>query len=259
MSEGEPRRSLLSQAGSLAISALLLIAIWQLLVTLTQYPAWLLPGPLDVIARLRQSLADGTLQSHMLPTVIESLGGFALAVVVGTALGYGVAHSRLLERWIVPYFAALQAIPVIAIAPLIFIWFGSSSDIVRNIIIAAIVVVFPIFNSALTGIRRIPRELREVALVSGATPLQRLTQVELPLALPVLFSGLRTSAAIATTGAVVGEFIGTRYGLGAMINIARGFFDTPLIFVGLLCLGLITLVLHLALIILERLIVTWQE
>jgi NitT/TauT family transport system permease protein len=238
---------------------MILILLWQMLVTVAQIPTWLLPGPLAVGARLRTAWLDGTLMQHVVPTVIESIGGFALALLVGALSGYGVAHSRRLERWVAPYIAAAQAIPVIAVAPLVVIWFGYDSDVLRNTVIAAIVVVFPIFSSTLTGVRTIPRELREVALVEGANRRQRLRFIELPLALPVLFSGMRTSLAYATTGAVVGEFVGSRYGLGALINIARGFWDTPLIFVALLCLGTITLLLYLVLIGVERLTLRWLE
>jgi NitT/TauT family transport system permease protein len=212
-----------------------------------------------VLVRFGQALADGTLQQHTFPTLIESIGGFGVALVIGSALGYIVAHSRTIERWIAPYIAAVQAIPVIAVAPLIIIWFGYSSDIARNILVAAIVVFFPIFSSTVTGVRNIPRELREVGQVEGATHWQRLRYIELPLALPVLFSGFRTSLAYATTGAVVGEFIGSRYGLGALINVARGFFDTPLIFVALICLGAITLLFYSLLIGIERLLLPWRD
>lgn len=244
---------------TLAVSTTVLLVLWELVVWLSGLPAWLLPGPADVGRRFGEALADGTLGQHVVPTLVESLGGFGLALLAGSTLGYVVAHSLALERWIAPYVAAVQAIPVIAIAPLIIIWLGYSSDITRNTVVAAIVVVFPIFSSTVTGVRGIPRELREVSLVEGAGRWQLLRLVELPLALPVLLSGVRTSLAYATTGAVVGEFIGSRYGLGALINIARGFFDTPMIFVALFCLVAITLVFSLLLRAVERPLLRWYE
>lgn len=253
------RRYGLDQIGTLLFSSFVLLGLWQAAVTVLQYPAWLFPGPGDVARRFGEVWADGTLLQHVAPTLAESVAGFGLALLVGTTLGYAVAHSRMVERWLAPYITAVQAIPVIAIAPLVLIWFGSSSDIVRNSVIAAIVVLFPIFSSTVTGVRSIPRELREVGLVEGATRWQRLRYIELPLALPVLFSGLRSSLAIATTGAVVGEFIGSRYGLGALINVARGFFDTPLIFVALVCLGAITLLFYAVFISAERLVLAWRD
>ncbi len=248
-----------AQSTTLLLSGAVLLAAWQALVLLLGTPPWLLPGPVDVLNRFGQAIGDGTLVQHVVPTLIESLGGFGLALLLGSLVGYLVAHSRRLERWIAPYLAAAQAIPVIAVAPLIIIWLGYSSDITRNILIAAIVVVFPIFSSTVAGVRGVSRELREVGLVEGATWWQRLRYIEVPLALPILFSGFRTSLAYATTGAVVGEFIGSRFGLGAMINVARGFFDTPLIFVALVCLGLMTLLFSTVVLSLERLLVSWQD
>jgi len=246
------RNKPLNQAVALLVSGTILVTVWHLFVTIANVPTYLLPGPLAVWAAFRRAWADGTLPQHIQTTLLESLGGFALALVVGSLAGYGVAHSRRLERWIAPYIAALQAIPVIAIAPLILIWFGYNSDILRNIVIAAIVVVFPIFSSTLTGISTIPRELREVGLVEGANRWQRLRFIELPLALPVLFSGIRTSVAYATTGAIVGEFVQGDYGLGALINRARGLSNTPLIFVAIFCLGVMTLLFYLLLVGTER-------
>ncbi len=242
----------MNQAAAVLIGGTVLVGVWHLFVTAANVPAYLLPGPLAVATEFRRSWTNGTLPLHMRTTLIESLGGFVLALVVGSLAGYGIAHSPRFERWIAPYIAALQAIPIIAIAPLILIWFGYNSDIVRNIMIAAIVVVFPMYSSTLTGIRTIPRELLEVGLVEGANRWQRLRFIELPLALPVLFSGMRTSVAYATTGAIVGEFVQGDYGLGALINRARGLANTPLIFVAILCLGTITLLLYLLLTTVER-------
>lgn len=255
---GTRRPKFPQQLLSTLVSGLVVLALWQTLTVLLDYPVWLLPGPLDVVTRFGAAWADGTLQQHIIPTLIESAGGFGLALGIGSLLGYAVAHSHRLERWITPYLTAVQSIPVIAIAPLIFIWFGYSSDIIRNILVAATVVVFPIFSSTVTGVRGIPRELREVGMVEGATFGQRLRYIELPLALPVWLSGIRTSLAYATTGAVVGEFIGSRYGLGALINVARGLFDTPLIFVALICLGAITLLFYGLLVLVERLTLAWN-
>jgi|GEM_PF-338742 len=254
-----PRGTRLPQSITLVLSTLVLVLLWQGIVVVFNQPVWLLPGPLAVMSRFQEVWSDGSLLQHVLPTLIASVGGFGLALIVGSTLGYIVAHSRQLERWLAPHLAAMQAIPVIAVAPLIIIWFGYSADIYRNIVVAAIVVFFPIFSSTITGIRGIPRELREVGLVEGATWPQQLRFIELPLALPVLFAGFRTSLAYATTGAVVGEFIGSRYGLGALISIARGFFDTPLIFVALLSLVALTLLFYSVLLGLERLLLRWRD
>jgi NitT/TauT family transport system permease protein len=117
----------------------------------------------------------------------------------------------------------------------------------------------PILISTVVALRGIPRELREMALISGANRWQMLRYVEAPLSLTVVFAGVRTGLALATTGAVVGEFVAGREGLGALINIARGLFDTPLIFVALLTLATITLGFYTAATLLERLLVRWEQ
>lgn len=220
-------------------------------------PSWLLPSPLAVWRRLGEAYADGTLRLHLVPTVIESTAGFTVALAVGVSLGYVVAHSRRIERWLTPYLAALQSVPIIAVAPLLVVW--ATSGLLRNIVVAALVVFFPIFSSTVAAVRGIPRELREVAKVEGAHFWQTLRLVEIPLALPTLFSGIRTSLAFATTGAVVAEFVGTRYGLGAMINIARGLLDVPLLFVAILCLIGITLVFYLIVTAIEHGLTGWRD
>jgi NitT/TauT family transport system permease protein len=121
------------------------------------------------------------------------------------------------------------------------------------------VVFFPIYSSMIAAVRGVPRELYEVAKVEGARRRQIVRYVEIPLALPTLFSGIRTSLALATTGAVVAEFVGTRYGLGAMINIARGLLDVPLLFVAITCLIGITILFYLTMSALERKLTTWRD
>ena len=246
-----------SPVWSLLVSGSLLLVLWQVVVTVAHIPTWLLPSPLAVWQRFGEALADGTLAMHLVPTLVESSAGFVVALVTGVSIGYVVAHSVRLERWLAPYLAALQSVPIIAVAPLLVVW--TTSGLLRNILVAAIVVFFPIFSATIVAVRGIPRELREVAKVEGAHRWQTLRFVEIPLALPTLFSGIRTSLAYATTGAVVAEFVGTRYGLGAMINIARGLLDVPLLFVAIFCLIGITLVFYLVVTAVEHALTPWRD
>ena len=117
---------------------------------------------------------------------------------------------------------------------------------------------FPILSSAIVALRSVPHELLEMATISGASRGQGLWHVELPLALPGIFGGVKAGLAVATTGAVVGEFVGARDGLGALINISRGLFDTPLMFVALITLAALTLSFYLVAVILERALVRWE-
>lgn len=250
-----PRR--LPMAFGTLAGLLVILGIWRLIVAVRDYPPYILPTPELVAQRLIEELLYGTLGHHTLLTLSEAVGGFLIALVVSLSLGYTLARSRRLERWIAPYLAATQAVPVVAIAPLIILWVGSGIE--ARILVAALVTFFPILSATITALRAVPRELIEMARISGATGWQVLRYVETPLSLPGIFSGVRTGLALATTGAVVGEFVGGRDGLGALINIARGLFDTPLMFAALAMLAIMTLGLYLAAMLLERLLVRWEH
>lgn len=234
-----------------------LLVLWQAVVSLGGYRTFILPAPGLVLERLIATASSGILWQHSSATLIEALSGFSIALVLGLSLGYILAHIPWLERALTPMLAASQAVPVVAVAPLIILWFGPGLQ--SKLLIAALITFLPILLSTVIALRSIPRELREMALISGANRWQMLRYVEAYLALPVIFGGVRTGLALATTGAVVGEFVAGRNGLGALINIARGLFDTPLIFVALLMLATITLSLYLAATLMERVLVTWES
>jgi NitT/TauT family transport system permease protein len=255
----QARRAQLSWAG-LPLAAAIVLLVWQGVVTAGGYAAFILPGPALVAQRLAQELAagyaTGSLLWHTWATLVAALGGFGLALAASLVLGYALAKTPVLDRALTPLLAATQAIPVVAVAPLIVLWVGA--DIRAKLLVAALVTFFPILSSTIIALRSVPRELREMAQISGANRRQLLWNVELPLALPVLFGGARSGLALATTGAVVGEFVAGRAGLGALINIARGLFDTPLIFVALLTLAALTLAFYAAASALERALVRWE-
>lgn len=240
----------------LPMALVILLVSWQALVMIQGYASFILPGPLVVAERFVAIAASGLLWTHVTTTLIEALGGFSLALSVALTLGYILAHITWLERSIAPLLAASQAVPVLAVAPLIVLWFGTG--LTSKVLIAALITFFPMLISTIVALRTIPRELKEMALISGANRWQMLRFVEMPLSLPVLFGGIRTGLALATTGAVVGEFVAGRYGLGSLINIARGLFDTPLIFVALIMLASITLSLYLLLALVERALIRWE-
>ena len=230
--------------------------LWKIVVMLGGYPDFVLPAPETVVQRLITEASTGTLLHHTRTTLIEAVSGFGLALIFSLTLGYVLAHIPRLERILAPQIAATQAIPIVAIAPLIILWAGS--DIQARILVATLVTFFPILSSTIVALRGIARELLEMARISGASRWQLLTLVELPLALPGIFGGVKSGLALATTGAVVGEFVGGRDGLGALINIARGLFDTPLMFVALVTLAAMTLSFYALAVVLERILVHFE-
>lgn len=240
----------------LPLTMVMILILWQAITIVARVPAYLLPSPLHIGERMVEAMQSGMLWRHLTATSIVALSGFALSLVVSSVLGYALAHTRWLDGILSPMLAAIQAIPMLAIAPLIILWLGTGW--LSKVVVAACITLFPMLLSTITAVRSIPRELWEVALINGANRWQLLWYVEVPLALRIYFSGVRTGLALATTGAVVAEFVSGREGLGALITIARGLFDTPLIFVALVTLAGMTLFLYLIASLLERALIHWE-
>ncbi len=240
----------------LPVAMVVVLLIWQALVSFGDYKTFVLPAPSVVLDRFVAAVQSGILWQHIVATLTQALGGFALALAVSAVLGYVLAHTRWLDSAISPVLAASQAVPVLAVAPLIVLWFGTGLQ--SKVLVAALVTFFPMLINTVMALRSVPQELREMAAISGANRWQLLRYVEIPLALPVFFGGVRLGLSLATTGAVVAEFVAGREGLGALINIARGLFDTPLIFVSLFILATITLLLYTIASLLERVLVNWE-
>ncbi|MHB0857981.1 MAG: ABC transporter permease [Anaerolineae bacterium] len=233
------------------------VLAWDLVVRWEGYPAFLLPSPALVWRRLGSVLRDGTLLMHTLVTLREVLGGLVLGLSVAVVLGYLLAKSRPLERVLSPYLVASQAIPIVALAPLLVIWFGFGP--LSKMLVCALTLFFPVLINTVVGIRGVDRDLVEMMRSLQASRWQVFRHLELPASLPVLFGGLKVGVTLSVIGAVVGEFVGADRGLGFLVNIARGLFDTPLMFVALFTLMAIALVLYLLVSALERSLLWWRQ
>lgn len=240
---------------AIPLSLLLGLLAWKWLVVARDIPAFILPPPERVATRFVSAVADGTWCAETQVTLVESLLGFALGFVVANLLGYLLAHIRLLERIIGPYIPASQALPIVAIAPLLILWLGYGQA--PKIVAAALMVFFPMVINTVSGLRQIEPSLREVAQVYGANRWQTLLHVEVPLALPTILSGVKISFTLAVTGATVAEFMGADHGLGVLLNVSRGLFDTALLFVALLTLVALAMLAYGLVTILERVLIRW--
>jgi NitT/TauT family transport system permease protein len=240
-------------AGLLSLAAFL--AVWKLATLVGGYPDYILPPPDAVAERGIRAVGSGLLWEHTAVTLLEIVLGFALgaaaAIVTGTALG----KSILVERVLSPYIVAAQAVPILALAPLLDIWFGGG--LLARVVICALIVFFPIAIATMVGIRSTDPLLAEMLRSLGASGSQRTRLLEIPSALPVLFGGLRVGVTLAVIGAVVAEWAGAGTGLGVLINIAnQGLFDTPLMFVALTTLAVIGLVFYGLVVVVERRLVS---
>jgi NitT/TauT family transport system permease protein len=233
------------------------VLTWRLVAWLGDYPAFILPTPERVATRLWQVLADGSLFTHMGRTLSELLLGLALGLSTATLAGYLLAKSRLLERLLAPYIVASQAVPIIAIAPLIFIWFGPG--LLSNVLLTALIVFFPILINTIVGLRSVPPELADLMRSYQATRWQTFHTLELPAALPVLLGGLKIGATLAVIGATVGEFVRPSAGLGYLILTAKNRFDTELVFVALISLAAMALTIYGLVSVAEQQLLSWQK
>jgi NitT/TauT family transport system permease protein len=232
------------------------LSFWQALVWVGEYPPFILPGPGAVFASFRAALANGTLLHHAGVTLTEVFSGLAVGLSVATILGYGLAKNPLLDRLLSPYIVASQSVPVIAIAPLLVIWFGTGH--LSKMLVCALIVFFPVLINTIVGIRSVDEGLYDLMRSLKADHWQMFRLLEVPAAMPVLLGGLKISVTLSVIGAVVGEFVAADAGLGFMINQARGLFNTPLVFVAIVVLVAIALTLYGLVSLLEKWLLGWR-
>ena len=243
-----------SRASGLAIGAVGLVAfvaLWKAIVIVGNYPTFILPPPEVVVARFVSGWTEGTIGRHAGTTLAEVALGFTVGASSAILVGYGLARSRLVERLVSPYIVAAQATPILALAPLLALWFGPG--LTAKVVICALIVFFPVAISTMVGIRAVDARLLELARSLRATRRQVLLTLEIPAAMPSIFGGLRVGVTLAVVGAIVGEWAGSERGLGVLVNLARGsLFDIPLLFATLLTIALLGIALYALVVIVER-------
>ena len=238
-------------AWPIAASLVAFGALWQAIVFVSGYRSFVLPGPYTVLERFVGAWTDGTMWPHTRTTLVEVLLGFAIGASLALVVGILLARSRLAERLLSPYLVAAQATPVLALAPLIALWFGTGLP--SKLVVCTLIVFFPVAVATMVGIRSVDPRILEMARSYRATTWQLVARVEVPAALPAILGGMRVGVTLAVIGAIVGEWAGGDTGLGVLINIARGsLFDIPLMFATLATLALMGIALYLLMVLVER-------
>jgi putative riboflavin transport system permease protein len=242
-----------TRAAALPIAAALaaFVIAWKLIVVVGGLPPFILPPPETVALRFLVALVDGTILPHFATTLVEVALGLVVGAGSALVIGYVLARSALVERLLSPYLVAAQATPILALAPLLVLWFGTG--LLSKVVICALIVFFPVAVATMVGIRSVDAGLLELGRSLRATRGQILTTLEIPAALPSILGGLRVGATLAVVGAIVGEWAGADRGLGVLINLARGsLFDIPLMFATLLTIALLGIALYVAVVYVER-------
>ena len=235
-----------------ALIGLLLLGAWEVGVRVSGVATFILPPPSLVAARFAQAWGDGTMIRHLLPTVIEMTTGGLLGGSLGLLIGIGLGLSGSARRLASPYLVAAQSTPILALGPLLVLWFGPGAT--AKIAICALITLFPMAIATLVAVRDADRGLLELGRSIGASRIQSLLLIRLPSARGGIFAGARVAATLAVVGVIVGEWLGGSAGLGILLNLARGsLFDTPLLFAALLQIAILGVSAYELVLFVERL------
>jgi len=231
----------------------LVLAVWEGAVKLFHVPEYLLPAPWIVLHRLAGM--KGALLVHTSVTALESALGFVLGTVFGILLAVAFVNSRTLEMGIYPYAIALKTVPIVAIAPLLIVWFGNG--ILPKVIVSAVISFFPVVVNTTKGLRNVDAEAFDLFDSMSASRRQVFFKLRVPSSLPYLFAALRISSTLAVIGAIVGEFSGSDRGLGFYIMISSYRLETVDVFVGILLSSLLGILFFYSVALVEQLVIPW--
>lgn len=229
------------------------IVIWEAAIRMFEIPIYIMPAP----SNIAQALVSTSYLDNALYTLGEAMLGFLLAAVFGIVLGGLIAQFPLAEKTLYPYLIAIQTTPKVAVAPLFIMWFGFGMT--SKVIIAATVAFFPILVNVISGLRSTEPTRLELMRSLRATRWQIFTMVRLPGALPMIFAGLNIAIIFSILGAIVGEFLGSRQGLGNAIMQLNVNLDTAGVFATLFVLSAIGVCLHLLMSFLQRKALFWAD
>jgi NitT/TauT family transport system permease protein len=234
----------------------ILLAIWEAAVRVLHVPDFILPPPTAIATSLYYGLKSGLFVQHFAVTALQTIVGFFLAALFGIGMGALIAQFRIVERTIYPWLIALQALPKIAIAPLIIVWAGYGIE--SKIVIVALVAVFPILVNTIVGLKSCDQGKLDLMRSLGATGWETFRLVRLPNALPFIFAGLNVAVVLAILGSIVGEFVGSKAGLGNLILEANFQFNVAQMFAILVILGLFGVSLSMAVRFVQARLMFWN-
>ena len=231
-----------------------LVLLWEAVVRLFDVPLYLVPAPSVVAGEMARRWPS--LMMHTWTTAYETVLAFVLSIAVGVPIGIAIVSSRWIDRTGYPLLVASQAIPKVAIAPLLTIWLGYG--LTPKILVGLLVAFFPVVISTVVGLRSVPSDMLKLGRSMGLGPVGMFVRIGLPHALPSILGGLKVAIALSVVGAIVGEFTGADQGLGYLLLTSIGSLDTRLMFSALVLLVTLGVVLFVLVAGLERLLIPWH-
>lgn len=232
-----------------------LIVLWEVIINLFEVPKYILPAPTVIINSLIETRA--ILWMHAKTTLLEASIGFIMATIFAVVLAASINKFKLLKRILYPIFIISQTVPIIALAPLFMIWLGF--NILPKIVIVVLVCFFPIVISVTEGLERVDKDMINIMKVMKASDWDIFIKVQLPATLPAFFSGLKIAATYSIMGAVIGEWIGAKSGLGVYMTRAMSSFKTEALFADIVIVVFISIIFFKLIEILEKIIMPWNR
>lgn len=232
------------------------LALWEFLVKLTAVPEYILPAPSRIFFAMYNGIKSNVYPQHFFVTLTETLLGFLVGTVLAFMLGTLVALSRRVEYFLYPFIVMFQAMPKVALAPLIIVWFGLG--LTSKVINAALVAFFPLMVNTIVGLRSAEEDRINLMRSLAASRTQIFFMLQLPNALPYIFAGLEIAMIFALIGAIVAEFVGAEKGLGMLIQSMNFNMDVAGQFSILLILSLLGLCLNGIVALLRRRLLFWE-
>lgn len=247
--------SILTSPAAKAVAGILIaLALWEALVRIFDFPAYLLVGPVSALAELFSR--PGFYLGHSGVTLSEALAGFALGALLGVLFGAILYYLPALRHFIYPMLIAIDTIPKVALAPLFIIWFGFGFE--SKAFVSMLIAFFPLVINTYEGLTSVPAELKELSRINNASRWMQMSKIEFIYALPYIFTGMKIAISIAVGGAVVGEFIAGSSGLGYVILLANSQVNLPSMFAAFMVLALISLLLFALVDLIGRKLVPWR-
>jgi ABC-type nitrate/sulfonate/bicarbonate transport system permease component len=237
------------------VFSLLVLGAWQAYIVLADVNPLLLPSPFDVARSVVDNAA--LFASNAVVTLTEILLGFALGAATGIALGVLLTYSPLAERAVYPWLVASQMVPIVAVAPILVVWFGFT--IVPKVVVVALVGFFPVVVNTIDGLKSVDPEMVRLMRTLGMSRGRIMRSVRVPSALPYVFSGLKVAMALSVIGAVFGEWVGSSEGLGYLMLALNNQLATTELFAAVLVLSLMGITLFFLVGLVERLVIPWHH